>query len=443
MLFSRSLDDNNKIILILLLSLFIRLIYIFLCDSFPLTKDDLQYDIIAKNILNGNGFSYNSFEPTAARGPIYPLFLASTYFVFGYDYNVVRILQSTIGVIACLFIYFIAKKLYNQIIGFYVLLVASIYPSLIGYSGLLYSEILAAFLLSISLLFYLLAIEKKSVTFFVITGIFLGLLILCYPKFMLLPIILGFSIYFYNSSQKNFAKYYLVLICGVVFIIAPWTLRNFNEFGKLIPVATGTGSTLWHSTLPEDYTEWYFDREPVLSEFKKFFNDPQDSYEQDEFLFSVKTNEVFMKKAITNIKDNPLLFVSLSIKRLFRQWVASNGNSFYILNGSTSDYLLNKNYSIFLIKVFLFFLQMYVIVFACIGILVDFVSNKKNLLSPLFLSIIYSSIINSIFMTQPRYQIPVLGLLLIYTVLGNRWIFLRLYNSQTIRRIICPLVIKT
>jgi 4-amino-4-deoxy-L-arabinose transferase-like glycosyltransferase len=417
--------------------------YIFLGDQFPLIKDDLQYNIIAKNILDGNGFSYNSFEPTASRGPVYPLFLASTYFVFGYDYNVVRILQSIIGAITCLLIYLIANKLYDHIIGFYTLIIMIAYPSLIGYSGLLYSETLTAFLLSLFILFYLLAMNKKTFTFFIITGIFLGLLILCYPKFLFLPIVFGFSIYFYNSFQKNFTKYYLALICGVVFMIAPWTLRNFNEFGKLIPVATGSGSTLWHSTLPEDHTEWYFDREPVLSEFKKFFNNPQDSYEQDKFLFSVKTNEIFMKKAITNIKDNPLLFVSLFIKRFFRQWVASNGNSFYILSGATSDYLLSKNYSILFIKIFLFFLQMYIIIFACIGILVDYASNKKNLFSPLFLSIFYLSIINSIFMTQPRYQIPVLGLLLIYTVLGSRWIFLRLYNSKMIRRIIYPLAIKT
>src|SRR3989338_10379603 len=108
------------------MALFIRLIYIFLGDQFPLMNDDLQYNIIAKNILDGNGFSYDSTEPTAARGPVYPLFLAATYFVFGYDYNVVRILQSIIGAITCLFIYLIAKELYNSVIGFYAALTASI-----------------------------------------------------------------------------------------------------------------------------------------------------------------------------------------------------------------------------------------------------------------------------------------------------------------------------
>lgn len=428
--------DRNKVILFLfLMALFIRLIYIFLGDQFPLMNDDLQYNIIAKNILDGNGFSYDSTEPTAARGPVYPLFLAATYFVFGYDYNVVRILQSIIGAITCLFIYLIAKKLYNHIIGFYASVTVSIYPSLIGYSGLLYSETLAAFLLSISILFYLLLIEKKSFIFFIITGIFLGLLILCYPKFMLLPIILGFSIYFYNSFQKNFAKYYLVLIGGVVFMIAPWTLRNFDKFGEFIPVTTGTGTTLWYSTLPEDETEWRFDREPLLSEFKKFFHDPQNDNEINEFFFSVKTDKVFKQKATSNIINNPLLFIKLSIKRFFRQWLASNGNSFYILSGATNDYLLSKNYSIFLIKVFLFFLQVYVIVFACIGILVDYASNKKNIFSPIFLTILYSTIINSIFMTQPRYQIPILGLLLIYTVLGSHWAFLKLSNTHKFIRV--------
>ena len=393
-------------------------------------KDDLQYNVIAKNILDGNGFSYDSVKPTAARGPLYPLFLAATYFVFGYDYNSARIFQAIIGAITCLLIYFIAKKLYNPNIGFYAFVITSIYPSLIGYSGLLYSETLAAFLLSLTILFYLLSSEKNSFLIFVITGIFSGLLILCYPKFLFLPVIFGLSSYFFNKFRQDFLKYFFGLITAVILVLTPWALRNFNEFGKFIPVATGAGTTLWHSTLPEDNTEWHFDREPLLSGFKRFFHDPQSHSEQYAFLFSVKTNEFFMKKAINNIKDKPLLFIKLSIKRFFRQWLASNGNSFYALRGTTGSYLLDKNYGIFFIKLFLVLLQIYIIIFGCLGMLIDFNSDRKNFFSPIFLSIFYSAIINSIFMTQPRYQIPVLGLLFIYTVLGTQWAFLKLSKTK-------------
>ncbi|MDD4979747.1 MAG: glycosyltransferase family 39 protein [Candidatus Omnitrophica bacterium] len=440
---------NNKAVLILfLLALFVRLIYLFSFPQFPLDgsqyKDDLQYIGIAKNILSGNGFSYDYVNPTAARAPIYPLFLAVTYFIFGYDnHNMARILQAIIGAVSCLLIYFIAKKLYSSSIGFYAALLTGIYPSLIGYTGLLYSETLAAFLLSLAILFYLLSNKRKSFILFVITGIFSGLLILCSPKFLFLPLIFGFSICFLNKFQKGFFKYFFGLMAGAVFMLTPWTIRNFNEFGKFIPVVTGSGTTLWYSTLPEDNTEWRFDREPLLSEFRNFAHGPQGihKYEREDFIFSAKTNEIFARKALNNIKNNPLLFIKLSVKRLFRQWLASNGNSLYPLRGKISDYFISKDYGLFLIKISLAILQICIIVFGCLGIFVDFSSNKMNIFSPLFLSIFYSSIINSIFMTQPRYQIPVLGLLFIYTALGSHWVFLKLSKTRNFLRIGSLLII--
>ena len=425
------LKDSDKIILIIfLLALSVRLIYVLFIKQFPVTSDDLHYNIIAQNILNGNGFSYDSVNPTVARGPLYPLFLAAIYSISGYDYNIARILQAIIGAISCIFIYLIGKKLCNPIIGFYAALITSIYPALVGYCGLLYSETLAAFLLLLTILLYLVANEKNSLIFFAITGISCGLLILCYPKFLFLPFIFGFSIRFFNKVRRSFFKYFIGLIAGAVLILVPWSLRNFNAFGTFIPVATGAGTTLWYSTLPGDYTEWRFDREPLLSEFRGSFPAPSGVNGQQEFLFSVKTNDIFARKALSNIKENPLLFIRLSARRLLRQWLASNANSIYAFRETTGSYITNKDYGIFLLKVFFILLQVCMIIFACLGIFFDFRADKKNLFSPVFLSILYLSIINSIFMTQPRYQIPVLGLLFIYTALGYQRMVLRPSKRQ-------------
>ena len=421
---------NKNILFLFLLALVIRLAYACYSPQFPLMKDASQYDIIAKNILAGNGFSYDSFHPTAARGPLYPFFLATAYFLFGHNYTVARVLQGVIGAVTCLIIYSIAKRLYNPKIGFYALMLAGIYPSLIGYVGLLYAETLAAFLLALTILFYLLSAEKKSLFFVTITGALFGLLILCYPKFLFLPFLYGASIYFFNKFQKEFVRYFIALIVGTFLILAPWTLRNLNAFGKFIPGATGLGTTLWHSTLPEDDTEWRFDKDPLLSEFRTFFHDHENIDEQHEFLFSVRTNDRLMHKALNNIRNNPPLFLRLCTKRLFRQWFASNGNSFYALRSKAVDSLVNRDYGSFSIKLFLLILQLCVIIFGLMGIFSSIKSDRKNIFSPLFISICYSVAINSIFMTQPRYQIPVLGLLFIYTASGVHWAFSKVSNSK-------------
>ncbi len=423
------LSRNKFIISIVAFALIIRLIYIYFMPQFPLLKDDLQYNVIAGNLLGGKGFSYDSINPTPARGPVYPAFLAAIYFLFGQSYPAARSAQAVISALNCLLIYWIGKKLYSRAVGLAASLMMSIYPSCIGYVGLLYSETLSAFLLSASILLFIVSKKKSKFGLFVITGVFLGLTSLCYPKFIILPFVLVlFGLWKNNLSRKCVLLGGLIL--GTVLTLSFWTVRNFSIFRRIIPVSTGVGTSLWYSTLSEDYTEWYFEKEPLKSEMIKLYPILQGPAEQHDFLFSVNTNEIFAQKAMMNIKNNPGLFVWLSAKRLFRQWLSSNANSIYILKYSNSDYLRCGNYTVFLVKLLLILMHIYVVAFGCLGILVNISLKLKNIFSPILVTVVYSIFINSLFITQPRYQIPVLGLLLIYTAFGSFWAFDRLTKKR-------------
>src|SRR3989338_6568609 len=420
---------NKFIISILIFALIIRLAYIFFVPQFPLLKDDLQYNVIAGNLLGGKGFSYDSVNPTAARGPVYPAFLAAIYFLFGQSYPAARLAQAVISALNCLLIYWIGKKLYSRAVGLSASLMMSIYPSTIGYTGLLYSETLSACLVSASILLFIVSKKKSKFGLFVVTGVFLGLTVLCYPKFILLP----FVLVLFGLWSNNLSRKYILLggfILGTVLTLSFWTIRNFIVFRKIIPVSVGVGTSLWYSTLPEDYTEWYFEKEPLKSEMIKLYPVLQGPAEQHDFLFSVNTNEIFAQKAMMNIKNNPGLFVWLSAKRFFRQWLSSNANSIYVLRYSNSDYLRSGNYAVFSVKLLLILMHIYVVAFGCLGILVDIGLKLKNIFSPVLLTILCSIFINSLFITQPRYQIPVLGLLLIYTAFGSFWALDRLTKKR-------------
>ena len=242
---------NKFIISILIFALIIRLAYIFFVPQFPLLKDDLQYNVIAGNLLGGKGFSYDSVNPTAARGPVYPAFLAAIYFLFGQSYPAARLAQAVISALNCLLIYWIGKKLYSRAVGLSASLMMSIYPSTIGYTGLLYSETLSACLVSASILLFIVSKKKSKFGLFVVTGVFLGLTVLCYPKFILLP----FVLVLFGLWSNNLSRKYILLggfILGTVLTLSFWTIRNFIVFRKIIPVSVGVGTSLWYSTLPED-----------------------------------------------------------------------------------------------------------------------------------------------------------------------------------------------
>ena len=102
---------------IFILALFLRLFAVVTQEEsggLPL-GDAKQYDNIAVNILSGNGLS-EVFDgprvPTSKRPPIYPLFLAGIYAIFGHNYFAVKVIQAIIGGIFCIVVFFIAYTVY-------------------------------------------------------------------------------------------------------------------------------------------------------------------------------------------------------------------------------------------------------------------------------------------------------------------------------------------
>ena len=140
------------LIVILFLALFIRIFCAISFNKFP-SSDAYDYDRLAVSILNGSGYVNGLGEPTSWRSPLYPLFLASVYFLFGHNYEIVRIIQAIIGTMTCLIIYFIGKNLYSKSIGLLAALLAALNISFICAERLLLTEAILTFLLAIIILY--------------------------------------------------------------------------------------------------------------------------------------------------------------------------------------------------------------------------------------------------------------------------------------------------
>ena len=110
------MHTKNKLFLIFLLALLLRVAFIIFYDHGKMLQnqlyapDEYSYDQIAVNFLNGKGLVTDD-GLYARRGPVYPLFLAIIYFIFGHSYVAVRFIQAIIGSSTPLLIFFIAKKL--------------------------------------------------------------------------------------------------------------------------------------------------------------------------------------------------------------------------------------------------------------------------------------------------------------------------------------------
>ena len=78
--------------------------------------DTSDYDEIAGNLLRGEGFvateNWFGFELRSWRPPLYPLFLASLYGLFGVDHLWVMLAQAVLGAGATVLIFRLARKLH-------------------------------------------------------------------------------------------------------------------------------------------------------------------------------------------------------------------------------------------------------------------------------------------------------------------------------------------
>ena len=106
------LKDNIFIYLIVLFAS-TRICILFLFNDYLTISPDYfdQYRVIAFNILNNLEYSQGV---SVERNPIYPYFLAITFFIFGENFLAVQIIQIIFDIVICACIFLIGRQLFDR-----------------------------------------------------------------------------------------------------------------------------------------------------------------------------------------------------------------------------------------------------------------------------------------------------------------------------------------
>ena len=230
--------DKINIFLIIILTLIITGFCLKFLPAFPIPSDTEEYDGVALNLIQGRGLTLNN-QPT--QEPIgYPLFLAGIYYIFGYDWQVVRFIQYILLAGLGIIIYLITRKFLNfsPLLAFLSSLTLIFWPYFIVYPIFIGSEILFIFFLLLSVYFLLTFLKKSSFENSLISGIFFGITALIRPVAFILPFWLVFFllIFWKLFKQKDyFLKFILTLIIFLA-IFSPWVIRNYIYFDAFFPV---------------------------------------------------------------------------------------------------------------------------------------------------------------------------------------------------------------
>lgn len=259
---ARKVLTNEYVILgaILLLSLVLRLYYLFNTTHPPIAYDAYNYDIMARQFLEKGFLGYRSSTPNAYTTPGYPLFLALLYKIFGYangsPLTGVRVVQIILSTLTIYLLYLTAKLISGKRAALLSAFFFSIYLIGMWVPTLILTETLYTFLFMLYLYIQIIAINKKSFHMNFIAGVILALAVLVRP--LIAPLmILPYAYYYFKDKAKDkakdkfYIKGFLLNAAGFTIIMLPWWIRNFVLFNKIILFAT-QADPLLRGTYPYD-----------------------------------------------------------------------------------------------------------------------------------------------------------------------------------------------
>lgn len=212
--------------------------------------DFATYYDIAKNVAHGLGYTYQG-QPIAFQGMGYSYALGLFFKLLGSDSEwTAKILNVLLSTLTIPIVFMMAKRMSSRpLVRWGAVVVTALLPHHIAYCNSIGTEVMAAFLLALTLLVQLSGKgsenTKRVWLKYVLLGILTAAMALVKPFYMAYPVILGLSEWLMTKNWRQSLKMLLVTYMCMCLVIAPWTYRNYKIFGRMIPICYSSGATLY------------------------------------------------------------------------------------------------------------------------------------------------------------------------------------------------------
>ncbi len=255
---------------VFILALGLRLDYAIRAPQHPV-DDARAYARISRALYEGEGYTQGRDAPYLQSASNYqpglPLLVTGIYELGGgVDEEAARIVLALLSSLAIPLAFLIGRRLAGPNGGLIAILPVAIYPALLEYTGMLMTEPLGTALLAATMLAYMRACERSRPWPWALAGLGLGALAMLRPEYLLLVVVLPALALAHlrqgpglGLGRRQLGPAALMLGCAVL-VIAPWTVRNYVAFERLVPISTGGGQVLYEGSYldagpdPEDFT---------------------------------------------------------------------------------------------------------------------------------------------------------------------------------------------
>lgn len=259
----------------------------------------------------------HAVRPTAYRPPLYPLLLSILVHRGAVAGVAVATLHVLLGATTVTLAYWLA---WRADLGRWALLTAAFTacdPILLRQAALVMTETLAAFLAVVALAAVARFQGRPSLLAAAGVGCVLGLAVLCRPTFLAwLLLIAGVFLLWPNRPRRIVQT--AVLLAVAVAVLAPWTIRNMDHFGRPIFTTTHGGYTFWLANNDLYYDHLLrgegrpFDAALLFPRLKELTA----GHEHDE----VYLDRALYQEAIATVRRRPLDFAYSCAARIANLW---------------------------------------------------------------------------------------------------------------------------
>jgi 4-amino-4-deoxy-L-arabinose transferase-like glycosyltransferase len=218
---------------------------------------------IARSIAQSEGFSsplFGKTGPTAWLAPVFPYLLAGIFKIFGVYSKASAIaalaLDCLFSALTCVPVFFIAKKHFGESAAAWAGWTWAFFPYAIFFSAeFIWATTLTTLLMSLVFLVALHLETSSSVWHWMGFGALSGLGGLTDPVVMSVAPVLGaWAWYRLYKSGRHWLVPGLGAVLAVILVVAPWFIRNYETFHKVIPfrsclgleVYFGNNQDSWH-----------------------------------------------------------------------------------------------------------------------------------------------------------------------------------------------------
>lgn len=382
-----------------------------------LTPDSKDYMTLAHNLISHSIFSLDTsspLKPSIRWPPLYPVFIAAFSWTGGSASLFIAGAQALIDSATAIILLLMLRacvSLRGAVLGS---LAYVFHPGAVVSVHTVLTETLFTFLLILSIYTLFLGFERNQKWLTGLSGVMLGLSILCRPIALLLPVAFLLPMLLFPPRRRAI-KHWVLLAAIAFLVVTPWSVRSSLVAGRLVTVQdSAVAATLFYVPTRLDWDQkdqsklW-----PAVSEESKRMvsRASQEGSNGD----ALRVDRLLIEGGIRNIRANPGKYLASRAKN-FPYLIITSYDSATEINQSFGTALAQKDFPRLGVKVLL--LVMFSLIPLVLGI-TGLAAFRKNIVAALSATVwLYVLVFYLPLWVEPRYWTPCVPFLLVSAVLG-------------------------